>query len=91
MKLAVEKYKEIPPSWSRVINAATDKGLLLEELVFVKQADGTIKPFDTPLSSIEKKPGHCVVVLSISSVDGYSARITYVTPFRRAVKNSSPG
>lgn len=77
----VKKYAEVPVDWSRTINEAVAASrCALEDLVFVKRADGTLQLFDKTLDNVEKKSGHCVVVLGVSAGSPPAISVTYVMP-----------
>lgn len=78
----VEKLFEVPEQWRTTINVARRATKLpIEDLVFVEQGDGTLRYFDGPMS-IERKPGHCIIVRGVSRKDDgtFAAQVTYASP-----------
>lgn len=79
--ISVEKYEEISPDWAKTINAALSTGEGLEDLVFVQQEDGSLELFGASLPSVEKRQGHCIIVLNVEMTDeGPAVDVIYATP-----------
>ena len=38
-------YRPLPDAWSKLIHSEIRKGHAIEELVFIEQGDGSLKPF----------------------------------------------
>lgn len=81
--MSVDRYNEVPASWSRVIQGEVDAGHRLEDLVFVEQSDGSLLPLGQPMPSLGCRPNHCVIVKSIGKrPDGESyANVIYAASF----------
>ncbi len=61
----MKKYEELPDEWSRIIHAEVRRGGPVEDLVFIEQADGSLRPFGPNAPNLGREEGHCTIVRSV--------------------------
>ena len=62
----MDKYEELPDAWSQLIHEAS-KVQPLEALVFIEQADGSLREFGPGAPDLGRRAKHCVIVRSIGT------------------------
>ncbi len=60
-------YRPLPDAWSKLIHSEIRKGHAIEELVFIEQGDGSLKPFGPGAPNLGRKEGHCVIVEGVGT------------------------